>query len=280
MTKPDQFTAVVLAADRTANDPVAHRAGVACKAIAPIGGIPMIIRVLDALEASGMVKTSIVCGPPQSVLPDCPELLQRIESGRVTWLPSLDSPSRSANSALEQIDQEAPVLLTTADHALLTSAIVQYFLGKSQTSGSDAAVGVVRHEDVTSAFPGAKRTVIKLRDGNVCGCNLYAFLNPRGRGLVSFWRRAEDLRKRPGRLIAETFGIVPVFYYLLGLLTIDRGLKAVLDKTGIKVRPVFLPYPEAGVDVDKFEDMLLAESVLSGAAPVSRMRADSGNHPS
>ena len=274
MTKTDQFTAVVLAADRTANDPIAVEAGVACKAFAPVAGTPMIVRVLDALEASGMVKTIILCGPPKSLLPDCPELEERIRTGRAVWLPNLDSPSRSANSALAQIDQEVPVLLTTADHALLTPAIVQYFLRKSQSSNSDALVGVVKHEDIAAAFPEAKRTVIKLRDGGVCGCNLYAFLNPHGRGLVSFWRRAEDLRKRPWRLIAETFGFVTVFYYLLGILTVERGLNTVAVKTGIRVKPVFLPYPEAGVDVDKVEDMLLAESVLAGATPVTRAGTD------
>ncbi|HEV7929011.1 MAG TPA: nucleotidyltransferase family protein, partial [Nitrosospira sp.] len=171
-TKGD-FIAVVLAADRTANDPIARKTGAACKAIAPVGGTPMIIRVLDALEASGMVKTIVVCGPPAAIIPDCPELEDRIRSGRVIWLPNLDSPSRSANSALAQVDQQAPVLLTTADHALLTPAIVQYFLTKSRSAGSDAAVGVVRYADVAAAFPGSKRTVIKLRDGGLCGCNLY-----------------------------------------------------------------------------------------------------------
>lgn len=274
MNKTDQFTAVVLAADRTANDPISVETGAACKAFAPVGGTPMIVRVLDALEASGMVKTIVLCGPPKSLLPDCPELEERIRTGRAVWLPNLNSPSRSANSALAQIDQQAQVLLTTADHALLTPAIVQYFLRKSQSSDSDATVGVVKHEEVAAAFPGAKRTVIKLRDGGVCGCNLYAFLNPRGRGLVSFWQRAEDLRKRPWRLIAETFGFVTVFYYLLGILTVERGLNTVAAKTGIRVAPVFLPYPEAGVDVDKVEDMLLAESVVAATASVSGVGTD------
>lgn len=283
MNKADQFTAIVLAADRTTSDPIAVKTGMACKAIAPICGTPMIIRVLDALEASDMVNTIIICGPPKSAISDCPELEERIRSGRVIWLPSLDSPSRSANSGLAQVDLEAPVLLTTADHALLTPSIVQYFLRKSQTADSDATVGVVKHEDVAAAFPGVKRTVIRLRGGGVCGCNLYAFINPRGRGLVSFWQHAEDLRKRPWLLISQTFGLMTVLYYLLGLLTIDRGLNVVATKTGIKVRPVFLPYPRAGVDVDKVEDMLLAESVLAGAArchPVSGekdSRADDNN---
>ncbi|SCY77622.1 MobA-like NTP transferase domain-containing protein [Nitrosospira sp. Nl5] len=274
MDKTSQFTALVLAADRTANDPVAVKTGMACKAIAPICGTPMIIRVLDALEASGMVKTIVVCGPPESALPDCPELEKRIECGRVTWLPNLDSPSRSANSGLSRIDKNAPVLLTTADHALLTASIVQYFLCETQKADSDATVGVVKYEDVAAAFPGVKRTVIRLRDGGVCGCNLYAFLNNRGRGLVSFWQRAEELRKRPWLLIAQIFGPMAVLSYLLGSLTLDRALNAVSAKTGIRVQPVFLPYPQAGVDVDKVEDMLLVESVLAGVVPLAREETD------
>lgn len=277
MNKTHQFTALVLAADRTANDPVARRTGMACKAFAPIHGTPMIIRVLDALEVSGMVKTVVVCGPPESALSGCPELEKRIEHGSVTWLPNLDSPSRSANSGLSQIDQDAPVLLTTADHALLTGQIVRYFLGKSQATGSDATVGVVKYEDVAIAYPGVKRTVIRLRDGGVCGCNLYTFLNNRGRGLVSFWQRAEDLRKRPWLLIAQIFGPMAVLSYLLGSLTLERALSAVSAKTGIGVRPVFLPYPQAGVDVDKVEDMLLAESVLAGVVSPGREETDLRN---
>ena len=152
---------------------------------------------------------------------------------------------------------------------------MQYFLSKSLTAHSDATVGVVKHEDVAAAFPGVKRTVIRLQDGGVCGCNLYAFLNHRGRGLVSFWQRAEDLRKRPWLLISRTFGFMTVLSYLLGILTVDKGLKAVLAKTGIRVRPVFLPYPQAGVDVDKVEDMLLVESVLARAAPLAQEQAGS-----
>jgi GTP:adenosylcobinamide-phosphate guanylyltransferase len=274
MNKAEQFTAIVLAADRTGSDPIAVKTGMACKAIAPICGTPMIIRVLDALEASEMVKTIIICGPPKFAIPDCPELEGRIASGRVIWLPNLDSPSRSADSGLTHIDQNSPVLLTTADHALLTSSIVQHFLGESQKADSDATVGVVRYEDVAAAFPGVKRTVIRLKDGGVCGCNLYAFLNHRGRGLVSFWQRAEELRKRPWLLIGQIFGPMVVLSYLLGALTLDKGLNAVSAKTGIKVRPIFLPYPQAGVDVDKVEDMLLAESVLSGTIPLARKKTD------
>ena len=129
MKTRSEFIAVVLAADRTANDPVASKTGVACKAIAPVGGTPMIIRVLDALEASGMVKDNRDLRSARSRLfPTARNWKSVFEPGASIWVPNLDSPSRSANSALAQVDQHAPVLLTTADHALLTPAIVQHFL--------------------------------------------------------------------------------------------------------------------------------------------------------
>ena len=85
MKKIDKFVALVLAADRTANDPVAIKSGMACKAFTPICGIPMIIRVLDALEASGMIRSIILCGPPESTLPGCTELEQRIGRGEMNF---------------------------------------------------------------------------------------------------------------------------------------------------------------------------------------------------
>ena len=266
MNQTVRFSALVLAADRTTHDPVASRAGTACKAIAPIAGRPMIIRVLDALESSEIIDKIVICGPPASVLPDCPELQKRIESGRVSWLPNLDSPSRSANSGLSQMVNDSPVLLTTADHALLTPAIIRYFLRESSAMDSDATVGVVKHADVDVAFPGTRRTVIRLRDGGICGCNLYAFFNHRGRDLVTFWQRAEDLRKRPWRLVSQVLGPGAVLSYLMGQLTLDQALNAVSSRVGVKVRTVTLPYPQAGVDVDKVEDMMLVESILAGEA--------------
>jgi len=262
MNQTNQFSAIVLAADRTTNDPITQHTGATCKAIAPICGTPMIIRVLDALEASDRVKSITICGPPESVLPDCPELKQRIEAGRIVWLPNLDSPSRSAEKSFEQVELDTPVLLTTADHALLTPAIVQHFLEASSLASSDATIGLVKYENIVAAFPNTKRTVTKFRDGDFCGCNLYTF-RPHGRELVTHWRQAEDMRKRPWRLIAQILGPWTVLRYLLGFLTLEQALNAVSIKTGIHVQAIMLPFPQAGIDVDKVEDLLLAEAVLA-----------------
>ena len=257
-----QFAAVVLAADRTGKDPITQHSGAACKAFAPVAGVPMIIRVLDTLQACDLISTIILCGPPESLHEHCPELKQRIASGQVTWLPNLDSPSRSAEHGLNHIPPDTPVLVTTADHALLTPAIVRDFLRHAATTPCDAAVGAVSETALSAAFPGCKRTIIRLRDGGFRGCNLYAF-NQRGRALVRFWRQAEDLRKRPWRLIGKVLGLKTVFLYLIGQLTSQQGLAAVSEKSGVNIRLVMLDDARAGIDVDKVQDLMLAESILS-----------------
>ncbi|MEK7708826.1 MAG: nucleotidyltransferase family protein [Pseudomonadota bacterium] len=260
-SSPQRFAALVLAADRTNKDPITQHTGAACKAFAPVDGIPMVIRVLDTLAACDLVTTIILCGPPDSLHSHCPELKQRIASGQVIWIPNLDSPSRSAESGLSQIPNDTPVLLTTADHALLTPDMVQSFLRSSLAAQSDATVGLVRQQDIAAAFPGSKRTVVRLRDGGFCGCNLFTF-NPKGRALIRFWRQAEDLRKRPWRLVAQVLGFKMVLSYLFGLLTLQQGLQAVSEKSGVKVQGIMLDDPRAGVDVDKVEDLVLVESIL------------------
>ncbi len=260
--EPKRFVALVLAADRTTKDPITQHTGAACKAFAPVGGIPMVIRVLDTLAACDLIAKIILCGPPESLLSHCPELQQRIASKQVTWLPNLDSPSRSAESGFSHVPSNMPVLLTTADHALLTPTLVQSFLCESLAIPSDASVGVVKQQDIAAAFPGSKRTVIRLRDGSFCGCNLFTF-NPHGRALVRFWRQAEDLRKRPWQLIAQVLGPRTVLSYLFGFLTLQQALDAVSKKSGVKIRTIMLDNPRAGVDVDRIEDLVLAESILN-----------------
>lgn len=256
------FTALVLAGDRTAADPVAAATGAPCKALSPVAGRPVIFRVLDALEASGMIAQTVICGPPPAALSTSRELSDRIESGRITWIANLDTPGLSAEHCLARLDETAPVLLTTADHALLTPAIVREFLEGSATTEADATLGLVEYATVAAAFPGTRRTVTRLRDGHFCGCNLYALFNPRGRGVVSFWKKGEQSRKKPWKLIAQLLGPAAVLSYLTGWLSLEKALAAVSKRTGIRIRPVLLSHPGASIDVDTVQDLRFVESIL------------------
>jgi CTP:molybdopterin cytidylyltransferase MocA len=259
---PPSFTAIVLAADRTPGDPVARAAGVSCKALAPVEGRPMLFRVLDALEASTLVSSCILCGPPAPVIDREPLLRQRLASSGLTWLPPQATPSTSAASALGSIPGEMPVLLTTGDHALLTPPMVDHFCREAFSSGCDLVAALAPYALIMKNYPGMRRTRTRFSDGPFCGCNLFAFLTSAGRSAADLWRQVEKERKRPLKMIGR-LGWIAVLRYLLGRLCLKDGLRLVSARMGIKVGAVILPFAEAAVDVDSVSDWHFAQAIAS-----------------
>ncbi|MBT8372987.1 MAG: nucleotidyltransferase family protein [Deltaproteobacteria bacterium] len=256
------FTSVVLAADRGPNDPVAMAAGVPCKSLTQVGGKPMVLRVLDALAAAQQIDKRIICGPPKSVLKLEPELNALVKAGELNWFENQLTPSASAFHVLQSLPEETPVLLTTSDHALLSAKIIDYFCTEALASGCDVVAGVAHHEAVTAAYPDTRRTAIRMRDGAYCGCNLFAFLTPRSRLAANFWRQIEDQRKKPLRLI-RVLGWVAVLRFLLGQLSLKQALDRLSRRLDFKAGVVFIPFPEAAIDVDTVNDWRLVEKLVS-----------------
>lgn len=260
VSKP--FTAVILAADRETPDPVAQSAAVRCKALAPVDGKPMVARVLNALSASTEVSESILCGPDRAIV-DCEPFLQELlQAESVQWMPSRNTPSTSAYDVLQQLPADQPVLLTTADHALLRPAIVDHFCHEARLSGCDVVIGLASYEAVMAAYPGMRRTATRFADGPFCGCNLFSFLTPQSRAAADFWRQVERDRKKPLKMLNK-LGWIAVLKYLLGALSLTDGLDRISRRLGLRAGAVILPFPEAAVDVDTPADWQFVQG-LSG----------------
>lgn len=256
------FHAVVLAGDRGPHDPVARHTGAPCKALVPVTGRPMLLRVLDALAASAAIDGVTLVGPHARHVEHCAELARRLSEGALTWLPPQSSPSLSAAAALESLPADRPVLLTTADHALLQAQWVDAFCDQALASGKDAVVGLARHAVVQAAFPASRRTALRFRDDAYCGCNLFAFLTPAGRRAPAFWRQIEQQRKKPHRL-AAALGLGTLIAYLCGRLTLTGGLERLSRQVGAHLGAVLLDDPRAAVDVDSVADFELVQSILA-----------------
>ena len=267
MSRPTvPYTAVVLAGVRSSGDPVARATGVSNKALTPVGGRPMVLRVLDALEAAGEIEGIVLCGPDKCAVQQDKELPVRIGAGKITWLESQATPSSSAYNAMQSLPDNIPVLVTTADHALLTAEMADYFCSEARQSNKDVVVGLALYESVTAKYPETRRTAIPLADGSYCSCNLFAFLTPEARSAALFWRKVESRRKKALRVIAG-FGWRNVLHYLLKRPTLAEGLERISQRIGLKAGAVLMPFPEAAVDVDTLSDWKLVESILAGHAP-------------
>ena len=230
-------------------DPLCADAGVERKAIVPINGRPMITYGLDALEAAGLKPPFNVSG---------------FDAGfdqRLIQSPSAPGPASSALLAIEK-EMSYPVLLTTADHPLLTAKMIKHFLGGARSSGVDFAVGLAEKTIIQPAYPETIRTYLKFKDKSVSGCNLFYIANEKGLEAIRFWQTAQHLRKQPLKL-ASRLGWGVLWRYVSGGLTLEGAFDYASRKLGITAAPVLIPIAEAAIDVDKPSDKTLVESILA-----------------
>jgi GTP:adenosylcobinamide-phosphate guanylyltransferase len=262
---PAPFTALVLAGSRGPDDPVASAAGVAHKCLVPVAGVPMAVRVVEALAASPAVGRIAVAVQDPALLDHLPALRPLVAAGRCTLLPTAATPSLSVRRALDELPDPLPLLVTTGDHPLLTPEMIAHFCAAARATGADLAAGLTPASAITKAYPDARRTYLRFRGERYSGANLFAVLQPDGRRAVAFWRRVEQERKRPWRLV-RGFGWRPLVLYLLGRLTLEDALARASRVIGARVAAVVMPQAEAAIDVDKPADLELVETILARKA--------------
>ncbi|MGH0032663.1 MAG: NTP transferase domain-containing protein [Myxococcota bacterium] len=254
-------SALVLAGRRDTSDPLAAAAGVSHRALLPVGGVPMLVRVLRALRgARGIERVHVSIEEPGALRRDT-ELARAIDAGWLVVHTSRDSPSKSVLAVLESEPDES-FLVTTADHALLTPEMVDHFVAAAEASDADLAVGFVAASLLQRRYPQSTRTWLRMRGEAWSGANLFAFRTPRSHAAARFWVRAEQHRKRPWRLVAA-IGPGLLVAWALGRLDLNAALERASARLGARVRAVAMPEAEAAIDVDRASDLELATSILA-----------------
>jgi GTP:adenosylcobinamide-phosphate guanylyltransferase len=252
------YTAIVLAGSRPGRDSFAEQFGSDMKALIAVGGEPMVRRPVRALLASSIIgKVLVLSQMPErlgDVLPSDPRIDVRKSRGTI------------AETMLELLDDKSvqwPLLVTTADHALLDLATVDEFAHKA--SGTDIAIGVVERTNLLHRLPETQRTWLKFRGGAYTGANLFALKSPAVRPAIELWRTVEQDRKKAWRVMS-LLGASGLLLVALRLVSLDEVLARIGARLGLSVKPVVLSNPLAGVDVDKPADHTLVEEILAGKA--------------
>ncbi len=254
-----RFWAIVLAADRRGEENVvASHAAVSAKVLAPVAGVPMLFRVLEALTGSGQVERTLLVAPPEVV---------QLSKKRfpVEGVPPAPSITGSVERAFAEIPRPVPVLVTTGDNALLQTETVDQFLTATPPA-ADLAVGLVSYRALKARFPETKRTTIDLADGPFCSCNLYAFLTPKGREVVKLWRGVEKDRKRPWKYLGH-FDLKGLALYLVGRLSSGEARERIYRRLGVDAAFILLHQVEVAIDVDTIDDLRLADRIVKARSP-------------
>lgn len=254
----ERWTALLLAGSRPGGDALTRSLGVDYKPLLPIGGEPMLLRPLRALlEAKGMGEVRILTQEPErlrAVVPADP---------RVSVEPSDETIAATVQRICADPATRFPLLVTTADHALLTPAMVEEFLGGS--AGSDLAIGFVSRSNMLTRFPDAQRTWLRVGKERYSGANLFALRTARARIGIDRWRSIEQDRKKGWRVMLQ-MGL-PIFLgAVLRVRDLDASARGLSRSLGIGIKGVVLSDPTAAIDVDKPADHGLVTDILAGRA--------------
>lgn len=252
------WTALVLAGSRPGKDIFAQRHGTDLKVLIPVSGEPMVRRpVMTLLSSDRFEIVRVLTQQPEriaTVLPADPRL--KVE-------PSGDTIAATLDAVCADPATQWPVLVTTADHALLDLGMIDDFCGCA--GDADIAIAVVERRALLKRLPATRRTWIHFRGGDYSGANLFMLKSPKAASAIELWRSVEQDRKKGWRLLMA-MGPALFLGAALRVLTLDQALQRIGNKLNLDIRAVEMNDPFAAVDVDKPDDHRLVEAILEGRA--------------
>lgn len=252
------LTAIVLAGSRPGKDAFAQSHGTDLKALIPVAGEAMVRRPVAALLASDRIaRVHVLAQQPDRIAAVLPA------DSRLAVASSGETIAATLEAVCSDPATQWPLLLTTADHALLDPAMIDDFCNGA--ADADIAIAVVERRALVARLPATRRTWIAFRGGAYSAANLFLLRSPKVAPAVTLWRSVEQDRKKGWRLLM-TAGPALFLGSILRLLTLDQALRRIGGKLGLDVRAVAMANPLAAVDVDKPDDHALVEAILAGRA--------------
>jgi CTP:molybdopterin cytidylyltransferase MocA len=253
---------LVLAASRSgADDPVARLKGTTHKCLAPIDGVVMLERVVQAILDSEVLGQIYISIESEALLRSVPALEKWLDAGVIRMAPVKGNLADSVLAAAEVMEPAFPMVITTGDNALHTAEILQDFVGQFNALQGDAAAGFTTAETVIAEFPEVGLAYHRLKDGGYSSCNLYVFRSAKALTAVRIFEGGGQFGKRPMRIV-KAFGIMPFIQYKFRLSTLDQLMDGIAKRLGITADIIMLPYAYGPIDVDNISFFEISEKAL------------------
>jgi len=248
------FRVIVLAAQRKGvTDPLAARFGTSHKCLVPLAGEPLIAHVLRTVASHPRVTSVVV-----SIEPEVFEPLRRaVPDVAITPVRAADNIADSVT--LAAAGHYGPLLITTADNALLTHRSMDAMMCTADTS--DAAVGMATRDRVLAAHPEGQRRFYRFRDGEFSNCNLYCIANLKACRAAEIFRGGGQFAKKAQRIV-EAFGLTNLVLLRLRLLALDTALRRISTRVGVNIAPVILSDGSQAIDVDNDRTYAIVETLI------------------
>jgi len=250
---------LILAAQRKGvANALAEAAGVSHKCIMPMQDRPLIEHVLSTLENMPEVTRITVSIDTPSALSSVPLVEKLVGDGRLKIVQSGDTLFDSIEAALP-MSEDFPVVITTADNALLTEDMLRHFIPRLH--GNDVGVAMCQKDVLLAKYPDGQRRFHRFADGEWSNCNLYALVTPKALSAAEFFRGGGQFAKSLKRVM-DAFGLFNMIAYKFAWFARDKAMDRLSARSGVRVKAIDMPFPEAPIDVDNERTRRIAEEIL------------------
>ena len=143
MSETKKATALILAASRLGpQDIVAQSQNVSHKCLIKLDGMIMLERVVREIKEVKDIGRIFISIENEELIDSVPVLKEMREKGEIQFVHSSKNLFLSVTAAAADIDNPFPLLITTADNALHTTEMVDYFCKELFAANPDAAVAM------------------------------------------------------------------------------------------------------------------------------------------
>ena len=256
-----KVTALIMAGKRSGVlDPLAERAGVAQKCVVPVHGVPMVERVVKEVAGCDRIGAIRIVAHESEEIAALPTVKALVDEGRLTFAEGKFNLVDSVFSGAE--GAQFPLLITTADNCLVTSAGYAEFVDKALAQEAGAAAALARKQDVIAADPQGQAKFYEFSDGGYSNCNTYWIGSRQALGAAEIMRGGGQFVKFPGR-IAKAFGVINLVRFYLGWGTKEKLFAQVSRRFGFKLVPIVMSNGEYAIDVDNQRTFEVTERLLA-----------------
>jgi GTP:adenosylcobinamide-phosphate guanylyltransferase len=257
----NKITALIMAGKRSGvHDPLAKRANVAQKCVAPVLGVPMVERVLREVAGCERIDQIHIVAHEAAEIKALPTSQSLIAEKRLHFKEGKFNIVDSVFSGAE--DANFPLMITTADNCLVTSKGYEEFIEKALDANAGAAAALARKQDVIAADPQGQKKFYEFTDGGYSNCNTYWIGNKEALSAAEIMREGGQFVKFPKR-IAKAFGLMNLIRFYLGWGTKEKIFEQVSNRFGFKLVPIVMSNGEFAIDVDNERTFEVTERLLA-----------------
>lgn len=256
-----RYPVIVLAGRReNSNDPLATAAGLSHKCLIPVAGNLLITHVLNAIAASEYISRIIISTDDPSVIDMIPATSRLREEGRLTIAAAQKNLVDSVDAALRESGY--PVILTTADNAMLTHYDINAFVDAARSNNAAVAIAFARRDDVFSAHPQGQIRFYEFSDDAYSNCNLFWLSDKHALTAVESFREGGQFVKYPRRIL-RAFGVLNMFAFLFRWRSLSETMQALSRRFRVKIISVIVNDGALAIDVDNERTRNIAEELLT-----------------